>query len=51
MPSWSTLSAFAAATIVLLLIPGPAVLYAQPQHRRRRRVGLQPRWPAWSSVI
>lgn len=27
MPTWSTLAAFSAATIALLLIPGPAVLY------------------------
>lgn len=27
MPDWSTIAAFSAATIALLLIPGPAVLY------------------------
>ncbi len=27
MPDWSTLAAFSAATVALLLIPGPAVLY------------------------
>ncbi|MEZ5232655.1 MAG: LysE family translocator [Acidimicrobiales bacterium] len=41
MPSWSTLSAFAAATIVLLLIPGPAVLYTLNRSiADGRRVGL-----------
>ncbi len=38
MPTWTTLSFFLAATIVLLLIPGPAVLYiiARGLHQGRR---------------
>ena len=27
VPDWSTIAAFSAATIALLLIPGPAILY------------------------
>lgn len=41
MPAWSTISAFAAATVVLLLIPGPAVLYTLNRSiADGRRVGL-----------
>lgn len=41
MPAWSTISAFAAASVVLLLIPGPAVLYTLNRSiADGRRVGL-----------
>ena len=41
MPDWSTLLAFSAATIALLLIPGPAVLYIlQRSIADGREVGL-----------
>ena len=41
MPDWSTLLAFSAATVALLLIPGPAVLYILNRSiADGRRVGL-----------
>ncbi len=41
MPAWSTLAAFAAATVALLLIPGPAMLYTlQRSIADGREVGL-----------